>query len=119
MNTKFQFFIELHLERLNYWTVQYEKEKEVLLHQYQTEMETYKKRKFKAHKELECVHHALESQNEAQQKLSDEIQLEKVDKIKSQVSNNSKTVLTFFFVLNVEIFGFLDDSKVANDIKTT
>lgn len=78
-------FLDLHSNRLDYWTYQYEKEKKILFDQYQSEMKTYKERKFKAHKELECVYHSLENKNDTQKMCEEKVHSEKVDIIKSQV----------------------------------
>lgn len=70
---------------MSYWTHQYEHEKGVLLSQYETEMANYKDRKFRAHKELECVFYALENEHEAQT-MQDELRhLNKIDEVKSKV----------------------------------
>lgn len=76
---------ELHGERLAYWTHQYENEKKVLLDQYASEMDSYKNRKFRAHKELECVFYALQAENEDQNEGDEKKQQEKIDDIKSKV----------------------------------
>lgn len=76
----------MHGDRLAYWTHQYENEKQVLLDQYAEEMESYKARKFRAHKELECVFYALESQNESEIQNDEQEHQEKIDDIKSKVS---------------------------------
>lgn len=68
-----------------YWTHQYENEKNVLLDQYASEMDSYKNRKFQAHKELECVYYALQNQHEAQKEHDEKEHLEKIDDIKSKV----------------------------------
>lgn len=70
---------------MGYWTQQYEREKGVLLSQYETEMESYKDRKFRAHKELECVFYALESENEVQKTQDESDRLKKIDEVKSKV----------------------------------
>lgn len=79
-------FSELHGERLTYWTRQYENEKKILLDQYANEMDSYKNRKFQAHKELECVFYALESENDAQKDRDEKEHLERIDDIKSKVN---------------------------------
>lgn len=76
----------MHADRLNFWTVAYENEKKLLLQQYTDEMDSYKERKFRAHKELECVHYGLEALANERQKLIGEKQEEKVYEIKSKVS---------------------------------
>lgn len=75
----------MHAERLSFWTVAYENEKKLLLQQYNDEMDSYKERKFRAHKELECVHYGLETLADERQKLAGEKQEEKVYEIKSKV----------------------------------
>lgn len=77
----------MHADRLNFWTVAYENEKKLLLQQYTDEMDSYKERKFRAHKELECVHYGLEALADERQKLIAEKQEEKVYEIKSKVSD--------------------------------
>lgn len=68
-----------------YWTHQYENEKQVLLDQYAEEMDSYKNRKFNAHKELECIFYALERQNELELQRDEKEHQEKIDDIKSKV----------------------------------
>lgn len=75
----------LHGDRLGYWTHQYENEKQILLNQYASEMDSYKNRKFRAHKELECVYYALQSENDSQEERDEKAHLEKIDDIKSRV----------------------------------
>lgn len=75
----------LHGDRLKYWTDQYETEKQVLLDQYTEEMENYKDRKFRAHKELECVFYALEDQNETETQKDEKKHQNRIDDIKSKV----------------------------------
>lgn len=75
----------MHENRLTYWTSQYENEKRILLHQYSIEIDSYKERKFRAHKELECVYYALQHENKAQMAQDEEEHQEKVDDIKSKV----------------------------------
>lgn len=79
-------FSGLHAERLKYWRDQYENEKKVLIKQYMNEMESYKEKKFKAHKELECVFYALQSENDAQKEQDEKNQLDKIDEVKSKVN---------------------------------
>lgn len=74
----------LHSERLSYWTRQYEHEKEILLSQYETEMESYKDRKFRAHKELECVFYASENVNEIQVARDQMEHLNRIDEVRSK-----------------------------------
>lgn len=50
------------------------------------EMESYKEKKFKAHKELECVFYALQSENDAQKEQDEKNQLDKIDEVKSKVN---------------------------------
>lgn len=76
----------MHGDRLNYWTHQYENEKTILLNQYASEMDSYKNRKFRAHKELECVFYALQAENDAENEQDEKRHLEKIDDIKSKVS---------------------------------
>ena len=75
----------MHGERLAYWTTQYENEKKILLDQYEKEIESYKERKFRAYKELECVHYALQSEYDEQQAQDEKEHQEKIDDIKSKV----------------------------------
>lgn len=77
-------FKGLHSERLSYWTRQYEHEKGILLGQYEAEMESYKDRKFRAHKELECVFYAIEQKNEAQLARDEMEQLNRIDDVRSK-----------------------------------
>lgn len=77
-------FQGLHAERLRYWTRQYEHEKGILLSQYQTEMESYKDRKFRAHKELECVFYALDNENETQIARDEMEHLNRIDEVRSK-----------------------------------
>lgn len=76
----------MHADRLNFWTVAYEDEKKLLLHQYNDEMDSYKERKFRAHKELESVHYGLEALADERRKLTGEKHEEKKYEIKSKVS---------------------------------
>lgn len=69
-----------------YWTRQYEHEKEILLNQYASEMESYKDKKFRAHKELECVFYALENEHDAHRKQDEQEHQDKIDDINSKVS---------------------------------
>lgn len=71
-----------------YWTHLYENEKKILLDQYASEMDSYKNRKFQAHKELECVYYSLQNQHEAQKEQDEKEHLEKIDDIKSKVQTN-------------------------------
>lgn len=71
-----------------YWTHLYENEKKILLDQYASEMDSYKNRKFQAHKELECVYYSLQNQHEAQKEQDEKDHLEKIDDIKSKVQIN-------------------------------
>lgn len=87
----------MHSERLAYWTTKYENEKKVLLDQYATEMDSYKERKFRAHKELECVYYALESENNAQTEQDEKEQQKKIDDIKSKVRFPSKSMNSLQF----------------------
>lgn len=80
-----QFLAGLHEERLAYWTCQYENEKQILLDQYAAEIDSYKDRKFRAHKELECVYYALQNQNDTQKAQDEKEHQEKIDDIKSKV----------------------------------
>lgn len=75
----------LHSERLSYWTHQYEHEKGILLSQYETEIESYKDRKFRAHKELECVFYALEQENESQIARDETEHMNRIDEVRSKV----------------------------------
>lgn len=77
----------MHADRLSFWTVAYENEKKLLLQQYNDEMDSYKERKFRAHKELECVHYGLEALADERHKLANEKHEEKVYEIKSKVSS--------------------------------
>lgn len=79
-------YLGLHGDRLSYWTNQYEHEKGVLLNQYEIEMENYKNRKFKAHKELECVFYALQNENDTQTDQDEIEHLQKIDEVKSKVN---------------------------------
>lgn len=81
--------IELHAERLTYWTDQYKNEKKILLDQYANEMDSYKSRKFQTHKELECVFYALQSENDAQKERDEKEHLEKIDDVKSKVNDSN------------------------------
>lgn len=88
----------MHGERLSYWTHQYENEKQVLLNQYAEEMDSYKDRKFRAHKELECIFYALDSQNEFETQKDEIEHQQKIDDIKSKVLSNClfKCDINFF-----------------------
>lgn len=89
----------MHGERLTYWTRQYENEKKILLDQYANEMDSYRSRKFQTHKELECVFYALESECDAQKERDEKEHLEKIDDIKSKVSESRQFIggnLIFF-----------------------
>lgn len=48
-------------------------------------MDSYKNRKFRAHKELECVYYALQARNDAEREEDEKMHLEKIDDIKSKV----------------------------------
>lgn len=78
----------MHGERLDFWTKAYGKEKSTLLQQYADEMDSYKDRKFRAHKELECVHHGLEALADQRQKSANEEHDGDVYGCKSKVSSN-------------------------------
>lgn len=93
-----QFLIGLHEERLAYWTRQYEKEKQILLEQYANEIDSYKEKKFKAHKELECVYYALQNENDAQKEQDEKKHQEKIDDIKSKVLYIRCIFLVYFFL---------------------
>lgn len=80
--------IGIHGERLAYWTHQYENEKQILLNQYASEMDSYKEKKFRAHKELECVYYALQSEHDAHREKDEKGHQEKIDDIKSKVNTN-------------------------------
>lgn len=77
----------MHADRLSFWTVAYENEKELLLQQYTDEMDSYKERKFRAHKELECVHYGLEALSDERQKSIAKKQEEKLYEIKGKVGH--------------------------------
>lgn len=62
-------------------------------------MDSYKERKFRAHKELECLHYGLESIADDQRQLAENKHLEKVDNIKSKVS---------FTPFNIEIYKIIE-----------
>lgn len=81
----------MHADRLSFWTVAYENEKKLLLQQYNDEMDSYKDRKYRAHKELECVHYGLEALADERQKLAGEKHEGKVYEIKSKVRASSNT----------------------------
>lgn len=76
----------MHADRLCFWTIAYENEKKMLLQQYNDEIDSYKEQKFRAHKELECVHYGLEALADERQKLATAKHEEKVYEIKSKVS---------------------------------
>lgn len=77
----------LHSDRVNFWLGQYEREKKILLSQYGEEMDQYKDRKFKAHKELECVYYGLENIAEKEKDQAEIDHQKKIDNIKSKVTD--------------------------------
>ena len=91
--------LDLHGDRLNYWTCQYENEKKILLDQYANEMDTYKNRKFQSHKELECVFYALESEYDAKKERDEQDHLEKIDDIKSKVNKKKYQLENFLYTV--------------------
>lgn len=74
---------------MGYWTCQYENEKQILLDQYAQEIENYRERKFRAHKELECVYYALQSENDNQKAQDEKEHQEKIDDIKSKARKST------------------------------
>lgn len=77
---------DLHKHRVIFWRNQYEREKGILLQQYNDEMDLYKDRKFKAHKELECVYYGLEDMADRMRDEAEMIHQNKIDNIKSKVN---------------------------------
>lgn len=49
-------------------------------------MESYKDKKFRAHKELECAFYALENEHDAHRKQDEQEHQDKIDDINSKVS---------------------------------
>lgn len=60
-----------------------------MLKSYEEEMESYKDRKFRVHKELECIQFGLEKIADEESKEAFEVHLKHVDKIKSRVGKHS------------------------------
>lgn len=81
-------FEALHSDRVSFWRNQYEREKHILLQQYNAEMDQYKDRKFKAHKELECVYYGLENMADRHRDEAELNHQKKIDNIKSKVREN-------------------------------
>lgn len=79
------FSVALHADRVCFWRSQYEHEKRILLQQYTDEMDQYKDRKFKAHKELECVYYGLENIADRFRDEAETNHQTKIDNIKSKV----------------------------------
>lgn len=78
-------FEGLHSERLKYWSAKYEDKKQVLMEQHATEMKNYREKKFKAHKELECVFYSLQNECDAQKMEEQRKHQHKIDDVKSKV----------------------------------
>jgi hypothetical protein len=93
----------LHSDRVNFWLGQYEREKKILLYQYGEEMDQYKDRKFKAHKELECVYYGLENIAEKEKKQAEIDHQTKIDNIKSKVTD---LCITIYFQILVSTHSF-------------
>lgn len=77
--------IVLHAERADFWRSGYLADKKVLLNTFHREMAAYKERKLGGFKELECVFYGLEARKEKEQKAMEDVQLQKIDNIKSKV----------------------------------
>lgn len=107
-------FAGTHAERVHFWTLQYEKEKDLMLSQYDDELESYKDRKFRAQKGLECVQYGLEDEAREQQSAGKQAHLLRVDKIKSRVWIN-KLSATFEIASFRSLFHSISDDLASGN----